>query len=79
MSDGKLSLHTSLCLDVVTCVIVLYSCMVAHVFFFPFRYGKNAKIHTKQAPVKKWHCMFRTGRVDVFMFFGRSGRIALVD
>ena len=23
--------------------------------------------------VKKWHCMFRTGRVDVLVFFGRSG------
>ena len=35
--------------------------------------------HTKQAPVKKWHCMFRTGRVDVLVFFGRSVRTALVD
>ena len=23
--------------------------------------------------VKKWHCMFRRGRVDVLVFFGRSG------
>ena len=23
--------------------------------------------------VKKWHCMFRSGRVDVLVFFGRSG------
>ena len=22
---------------------------------------------------KKWHCMFRSGRVDVLVFFGRSG------
>ena len=79
VSDGELSLYTSLCLDGVTCAIVLLvhggaCCVVA------FRRGKKAKTHTKQTPIKKWHCMFRTGRVvDVLEFFGRSGRTTLVD
>ena len=47
-SDGELSLHTSLCLDVVTCAIVLLvhggACVIA------FRREKKVKTHTKQAP-----------------------------
>ena len=47
VSDGKLSLHASLCLDVVTCVIVLLvhdgACAL-----LAFRRGKKVKTHTKQ-------------------------------
>ena len=50
VSDGELSLHTSLCLDAINCTIVL----LVHDGAFAlldFRRGKKAKTHTNQAPL----------------------------
>ena len=36
-------------------------------------FGRSLCRYSPFHAVKKWHCMFRSGRVDVLVFFGRSG------
>ena len=36
-------------------------------------FGRSLCRYSPFHAVKKWHCMFRSGRVDVLVFFGRRG------
>ena len=36
-------------------------------------FGSSLCRYSPFHPVKQWHCMFRRERVDVLVFFGRSG------
>ena len=36
-------------------------------------FGRSLCRYSPFHAVKKWHCMFRRERVDVLVFFGRSG------
>ena len=72
VSDGKLSLHTSLCLYTIICTIVLLVHDGAFALRLAFRRGKKAKTHTKQAPLPPYKT-HATPRTLPFVFFGRSG------
>ena len=38
-----------------------------------YAFGRSLSRYSPFHTVKKWHCMFRRGRVDGLVFFGRSG------